>query len=353
MKVTLATTAAAAGGVLRHMIDLAVGLQDSGHQVTLSAPAAASVVASRVRAAGITFVELEMKRHRADIWHLHLGDTFDTYATRLLCEARVRRWGSTVLTEHLPRTNASDPTLTADARTLGAAMTKTWLKRTQLALTDQLIVVSRGSERFMRTRYRLGERLINVVPNGTSVSVPYDSIHRSSKEFVVMSVGSLIRQKGHDVLIDAAVRSSGQWRVAILGEGPQRAALQRRIDRDGLPVRLLGWQDNVAAALAGCDAFCLPSRWEAWPYAALEAMLAARPIVASRVDGLDEIVVDGETGVLVPPDNPHALAVALDALANDVARARAMGSAGRERAVRLFGLESMVEATLDVYARSR
>ena len=349
MRVTLATTAETGGGVLRHMLDLAGALDRRGHQVRIAAPSTATPVAAATRAAGLEIVGLDSRRQRADIWHLHLADTFDPRASRLLLRARARRWGATVLTEHLPRTNASDPTLQPGRRTPGAAAAKTVRKRTQLALTDQLIVVSAGSGRFMRRRYAaLGRRTVNVVPNALPARVA-DSTRGPADGFSVLSVGALIRQKGHDVLVDAASRGDCGYRVEIIGDGAQRLNLQQSIERTGAPVRLLGWRDDVEDLLRGADAVCVPSRWEASSYAALEAMQAGLPVVASRIDGLEDIVADGETGILVPPDDAAALSAALDALARDPERARTMGLAGRDRVARRFDLETMVDATLAVY----
>ena len=93
----------------------------------------------------------------------------------------------------------------------------------------------------------------------------------------------------------------------------------------------------------------MPSRWEACPYVALEAMAAGRPVVASAVDGLEDIVVPGETGMLVAPGSPAELTTALERLAGDRAFRRRLGEAGRARVERMFGIDRMVAGTLAVY----
>jgi starch synthase len=95
-----------------------------------------------------------------------------------------------------------------------------------------------------------------------------------------------------------------------------------------------------------------PARWEGFGIALLEAMLAAKPVVATAVSATPEIVVDGSTGLLVPPDEPDALAAAVNALLADPARAGAYGAAGLERAHREFSVEGMIDRTLAVYERS-
>jgi glycosyltransferase involved in cell wall biosynthesis len=111
-----------------------------------------------------------------------------------------------------------------------------------------------------------------------------------------------------------------------------------------------GYRDDVAALLAGCDVFCLPSLAEGLPLVVLEAMLQARPVVATPVGGTAELVVDGETGVLVPPGDAGALAHALSDLLADPARARRMGDAGRARVLAEFSEAAMSKRVLGLYA---
>jgi glycosyltransferase involved in cell wall biosynthesis len=167
-----------------------------------------------------------------------------------------------------------------------------------------------------------------------------------------VAVGGLIHQKGFDVLLSAIAASQGDWVAEIVGDGTHRAELTRRAAADGSiagRLRFHGWAPDVDAVLAQGDIAVLPSRWEGGPYAALEAMAAGLPVVASRVDGLSEVVVDRSTGLLVPPDDPVALARAIDTLATDRSLARQMGACGRRRVHDFFGLGRMVDSTIEVY----
>ena len=110
-----------------------------------------------------------------------------------------------------------------------------------------------------------------------------------------------------------------------------------------------GARDDVPALLAGCDVFCLPSSAEGLPIVVLEAMAAARPIVASAAGGTPELVAEGVTGLLVAAEDPEALAAALASLLADPARARAMGEAGRDRVRSEFSLERSTARVLDLY----
>lgn len=171
---------------------------------------------------------------------------------------------------------------------------------------------------------------------------------------VVGFFGRLIEQKGVDVLLRAFAHVHEGYpaaRLVIVGDGTLRPALAAQAQALGLSdaVIFAGWAPDAARLMPGADVIVMPSRWEGFGLVALEAMSAARPLVASRVSALPEIVDDLKTGLLVPPDRPGALAQALEGLLADPVWAAALGSAGRQRLLRVFSVEKMVQATLDVY----
>jgi glycosyltransferase involved in cell wall biosynthesis len=173
-------------------------------------------------------------------------------------------------------------------------------------------------------------------------------------EALIGYFGRLIAQKGVDTLLAAFAnvrQDHPSARLAVVGDGDRRAALEVQAAALGLneAVTFAGWVADAACLMPGCEVVAMPSRWEGFGLVALEAMSASRPLVASRVSALPEIVVDGETGLLVPPDDPAALAAALNALLADPARAEAMGRAGRARLVERFSVDRMIRETLAVY----
>jgi len=167
----------------------------------------------------------------------------------------------------------------------------------------------------------------------------------------VVSVGSVIYQKGHDVLVRAAAHSSGGWAATVLGDGPLRNSLSRNGSSSPVTVRFASWVDDVAGVLSDSDLACFPSRWESCPYAVIEAMSAGLPVVGTDVDGIRDLVEHGVTGLLVAPDDPRALAEALDALSHDPEARRRMGEAARAAASRLT-VERMCAETTAVYTRA-
>jgi glycosyltransferase involved in cell wall biosynthesis len=164
---------------------------------------------------------------------------------------------------------------------------------------------------------------------------------------ILLATSRLVRQKGIDVAIRALPLLPGEDVLVVLGEGPERAALERVAAELGVAERVFlpGRVPDVAAWLRRASVYVHPARWEGFGLGVLEAMLAGLPVVAARVSSLPELVADGETGLLVPPDDPQALADAVRAARPE------LGAAGRERARRDFSVERMAAKTAALYER--
>jgi glycosyltransferase involved in cell wall biosynthesis len=175
-------------------------------------------------------------------------------------------------------------------------------------------------------------------------------------DLLVLVPGALERRKGQDVLIAAVARlasTAPRVRVVLCGAGREAETLERLAAPLGRTVLFAGFRDDIGVCLAAADVVALPSRLEGLGVAALEAMAAGRALVASRVGGLAEVVVDGETGLLVPPEDPAALAGALGRLAADPALRARLGSAGRARVLDQYTSAKMAEGTLACYGEPR
>jgi glycosyltransferase involved in cell wall biosynthesis len=161
---------------------------------------------------------------------------------------------------------------------------------------------------------------------------------------IVLAIARLVPQKG----IDVAVRAMNglDATLVVLGEGPERPRLEALARELGVRLVLPGRVGDVASVLRRADVLVHPARWEGFGLALLEAMLAELPVVATRVSSIPEIVADGETGLLVPPDDPGALSAALARVLADPA---GYGAAGRARARAEFSVERMARRTLAVY----
>jgi glycosyltransferase involved in cell wall biosynthesis len=240
-------------------------------------------------------------------------------------------------------------------------LTATW-DRSSLDRLVQLVV--RRADGFLclnakaqREIERLGvpQSHCHVVPNGIEVS-RFVTIPRvaSAGEEKVLCVARLVPQKGIDVLLRAFVRvraEAGNARLAVLGEGPERQRLARMAAELGLgdAVEFRGAVKDIAVHLATAGVFALPSRFEGLPLALLEAMAAGLPVVATDVDGNADVVRDGVDGLLVPSDDPGALAKALLHLIRDPGLAARLGNEARRRAASSFSVDTMLDRTVEVY----
>lgn len=171
---------------------------------------------------------------------------------------------------------------------------------------------------------------------------------------VVGCLGVLEPRKGQSELIEALalLRSQGVKVTGLIGgSGPSRAALERQVcDRDlRQAVKFVGFVADAAEFLAAIDIFVMPSRFEGLGVAALEAMAAGRPVVASRVGGLVESVVDQQTGFLVPSGDSTGLAASIAALVRRPDLARQMGERGRQRVLGEFTMEQMAQKNENLY----
>ena len=172
--------------------------------------------------------------------------------------------------------------------------------------------------------------------------------------FIIGTAGRLIELKGIEYLLRAAEELRHDFpalRVEIAGEGPERTKLEEQVQQSGLGdhVRFLGWIDNISEVLTGWDVFVMPSLEEGLGNAALEAMAAGLPVVASSVGALPEVVEDGTTGWLVPPRDPAALALHLRLLLSNRELRQRMGAAGYARVRDHFSLAQMVEGFARLY----
>ncbi|HEV3061547.1 MAG TPA: glycosyltransferase family 4 protein [Vicinamibacterales bacterium] len=202
-------------------------------------------------------------------------------------------------------------------------------------------------------RERVPAHRVAIVPNGLDTA-PVRPVSATAARRKVVVVANLRPEKGHDVLIDAAadiLRRFPDARFDVVGGGPLLDPLIARARQRSVlnAFAFRGHCDDVRARLDAADIFVLPSRSEAFPNAVLEAMAAGLPIVASAVGGMCELIQDGETGLLVPPDNPSVLAAQICRLMESPDAGTALGAAARRHAVGRYSFERMVAAFEQIY----
>lgn len=215
---------------------------------------------------------------------------------------------------------------------------------------EKVIAITEALKRFQVERVGLPARKVEVIPYGLDAppapwGVNPDLDLGSGR--IVASVARLEPQKGVDVAVRALVGLDAT--LVVLGEGPERPRLEALGRELGVRLVLPGRVPDVAAVLRRADALVHAARWEGFGLAVLEAMLCSLPVVATNVSSLPELVVDGETGYLVPPDDPNALRAALQRVLEDPGN---MGAHGYERARRELSVERMATRTAALYTRN-
>lgn len=232
-------------------------------------------------------------------------------------------------------------------------------ERTVARMSTAIICVSHHDEEAaLRAGIGPRERLV-VIHNGVAPE-PYladapaqESGIGSGEPCTVVMVGRFKEPKDPVTLVKAWAHVDAAHRLLLVGDGPTRPEVEALILEQGLEgrVEVLGAREDVPVLLRSADIFVLSSRWEGMPLAVIEAMMGSLPVVATDVGGISEAVVHGETGFLVPPGSPEALAVALDRLLTDPILRRRMGRAGNLRAMEHFTEERMLAETAAVYER--
>ncbi len=223
-------------------------------------------------------------------------------------------------------------------------------------LTTRYVAVSEATKRFGVERGLFAEHRVHVIPNGVpepvDASDSRDAIRAElgikPDALLCMTASRFEPQKGLDLLIEA-MSLVAAWlpdaQLVLVGEGPLRTSLEQRVQKLGLQSRILfaGWRSDIQRILPAADLFVLSSLWEAMPLTIVEAMAAGRAVVATDVGGVREMVIDGQTGSVVPPRNVQALADAMLRLLRDPATRQQFGKAARERYLKHFTLPRMVQ----------
>ncbi len=196
---------------------------------------------------------------------------------------------------------------------------------------------------------------IGMIPAGADLTgIAPKTDYRQTGPVNLLFVGRLVKQKGLDVLITALAKMdlAIRWRLILVGDGPEWPPIAGEAARVGLADRLdlRGWvtKEELPAIYRSGDIFVLPSRDEGMANALLEAMAAGLPVVGTRVAGTGEVVIQGETGLLVAPEDADALCAALAALIKDEPRREAFGRAGRQRVETTFGWDIVATAWMSV-----
>jgi glycosyltransferase involved in cell wall biosynthesis len=333
------------GGIEKHLLTVMRGLAGRGYRTAFAGPAD-SWLMDQVRA------------HRLSGYHLPMHGMFDLWSVLRLV-ALARRVGADLIHSHATRG--------ARYARFAGALTGMPVVSTAHSTNagkhfggaNRIIAVSNAVADFLASCGYDRERVL-VIHNG----VPDFRGVRSSRflraelgvppdRFLIGLIGRFIRDKGQDSAIDALSRLSVPAHLALIGDHETAWGRDIRLRSQSAPARdrihFVGFRDDVREQLADLDLLVAPSRREALSLALIEAASAGVPVVASRIGGTPEVVRDGETGILVAPQDPASLARAIETLITDPALRMRLGRAARRRYEDHFSLQPMLDATEEVY----
>jgi glycosyltransferase involved in cell wall biosynthesis len=349
------------GGAQEHVYSLMTRLDTTRYDASVVALSAGSAVRKLQRAGfDVTVIDepdeaiavgaltARLADLRADVIHTHMyrADIIGTKAAMALANAGHRR-PYVVSTVHSSRVRS------AEDRDVIRSLTPEM---------DQLIAVSKSIEQKIAAEHRAGAP-VRLIYNGVDLErydhqepccTLRDEYGMEPGSQIVGVVARLEPEKGHETLLDAwplVLRDVPDAYLLIVGEGGRRDQLEQRAAANRVAHRVVftGRRDDVPAVTAALDVAVLPSHREAQGLSILEAMALSRPVVASDVGGIPEMIEDGVTGLLVPHDRPDALAAAIVRLLTDHSFADTIARAGHDLVHDRFCIELMVKSIEEIY----
>jgi glycosyltransferase involved in cell wall biosynthesis len=358
LKVLLVTDEMEVGGTQRQIVHIARGLDRAAFEPTVAYFTNRSFLVDDLLAAGVAVAEIP-KRRRLDpgfIRHLARHVREGRYDVMHCFAFTGELWGA-VARRLVP--GAMRPALITSVRNK-----YDWYSATQWRLkgwaareSSRVIANSRAGGEYAQEKMGLPPGSVDVVYNGVS-EPPAAALGAPRSEsggpVTALFVGRLVPQKNVPVLLRAMKRLVDRGeapRLRIAGDGPLRAQCALQIEALGIQshVELLGERSDVASLMSAADFVILPSLREGLSNVVLEAMMCARPVIASAVGGNMELVESMVTGILFPSDDDAALAEAIRRLATDRGLRQSLGGEGRRRALERFSVRAMVEAMQAAY----
>jgi glycosyltransferase involved in cell wall biosynthesis len=223
------------------------------------------------------------------------------------------------------------------------------MKRLTLPAVDRHVGVGDRTSREVEALVGLAPGSVHTIHNGVPDD-PHPLAPRTCDGASIGAVGRIEPQKGFDLLI-RALGDVDDATLVIIGDGSERRPLAELARRIGVAerIRWTGWSDDPRSYLGSFDVFALPSRFEGFPLVVLEALLARTAVVAADVGSVAEVVRDGETGLLVPPEDPAALAEAIRRLLAGAELRQRLGAQGRQLVLERFTAARMTHAYASLY----
>jgi glycosyltransferase involved in cell wall biosynthesis len=347
-------------GAERQVMLLAAAMRRRGWRVTVVALSGkGGSAADELRDAGVHFLSLGMRKGLADPrgWTRFIGflrrQKPDVVHAHLPHAAWLARWSRLFAPVPVVVDTLHSSSTGGVGRHLGYRLSR--------GLPDRVTAVSHSVAESHRAIRMVSKETMTILPNGVDVDRwrPDANVRAAVRrelglqdEFLWLAVGRLDTVKDYPTLLKAMSAVPPPARLVIAGRGPLLHNLARLSSGLGLSerVKFLGFESGVRRWLQAADGFVLASRWEGLPMALLEAGACGLPSVATDVPGSREVILDGESGTLVPPLDASALAWAMTAMMRSPAEARRlMGARARRRVVEQFSLGAIIDRWEDLY----
>ena len=365
LHIDLVITEMFVGGAERCLTELAIGLQKRGDTVRV---ASIGTLPTGNQAALVQ----RLRDHRITVESARCDSTYKTYSAYRWLRSWFRQGRPDVVQTMLFHANvlgtfaarsAGVPVCIGGLRVAEKHGSRLLIEKRAIRRMDAVVCVSRSVERFAHAVFGRSIPPTYVIGNAIDVDaigkirpVDWTSLGWPSDAQVLLFVGRLHRQKGLDVLVEAIERllsgpaDSQAMRCLLVGDGPQREELTRIAKRLG-PARfqLAGWRADSLSLIKGCRVLVLPSRYEGMPNVILEAMAAGKPVAATAVEGVAELLGDAADGQTCPPEDPAALRELIQRLWQDEQAARELGLMNRQRAADEHQMGRLVSDYRDLY----
>lgn len=339
------------GGGEKWMVNAAKGLTDRGHNVVLASKRNSRLL-QYASGRGVRTEAMEIRGDFSPLATLKIARWMKRHQTDIL----ICNLNKDVRVAGLAARLVGHPVVLARHGML--LCSRKWKHKLSLTrLTDGIITNSRTIRAAYAEYGWFDADFVKVIYNGLVIPgniTPYDFASRFPGKKIIYSAGRLSKQKGFEYLIDAAAilkRKRDDLIFAISGEGKLEAELKSRVKALGLEETFvfLGFTPDIYPCLKGCDLFVLASLFEGMPNVVMEAMAMRKPVVATDVNGARELMGASEeslicdTGLIIPPKNPQAIAEAIEQIIDNPETMAAYGKAGRERVETQFTIPIMVD----------
>jgi len=229
--------------------------------------------------------------------------------------------------------------------------------------TDMIIAVSEAVRDYYHREVGIPLKKITIIPNAVEiekydnvgdVSYLYDELGLTSNDFILSCIGRLTEQKGQRYLLESIAQlqpESSNLKVLFVGSGEDENKLKEMAKKADIDrtVRFLGYRQDIPQILHLSKGLVLPSLYEGLPVCVLEAMAAERPVIVTKIGGIEGLVRDNETGFIVIPRNAEALTIAIRKLINLGDRDKKMGMGGKDIVINNYSIQSIARKTADLY----